>query len=71
MVIPKTIKLPPTNETISELPLPIQILGDDIPEPDECVSIQLTSNLIAVEGITDIIIEDDDRKCTRTIHRKK
>ena len=57
------ITLPPTNEEVSELTLQIKIVNDDIPESDECLSVQLVSSDIAVEGQTDIVILDDDGKC--------
>ena len=41
----------------------VEIISDDIPETDECLSIVLVGSNIQGPGQADIIIVDDDGKC--------
>ena len=63
IITPKTLKLLPTDEETSEESFLMEILNDDVLEPDECISIALVApNIIGHEQTDVIIIADDDGK---------
>ena len=62
----RSITLPPTDEEMTEYPILVEIIDDNVPEPDECLSIALSAiglNINQESGQADIIIMDDDGKC--------
>ena len=48
---------------MTEYPIEIEIINDNVPEPDECLSVKLVGPNIQGSGRADILIVDDDGKC--------
>ena len=48
---------------MTEYSVLVEIIDDDIPEPDECLLIKLVGSNIQGPGRADIVIVDDDGEC--------